>query len=185
MRRPSEQPCSSNSLFSPFVSLSYHLVSRPFSQGFSAAFQQLMRLKYKTITPAFRLHLLYCSLILYVFSILHPPIIFQSCSLSSRSCSHPPFLHACCNTQSLSQTQRERETGTEYRTCWLEKDSDFFFLNEKELEKRDCKMNVIAFLCLLSFSPLLLYDLALFATFSLPIFLSLSLLPCIYQAFRL
>lgn len=57
---PSEKPCSGNSPFSPFVSLSYHLVSRPFSQAFSAALQQLILIKYKTTTPpGFHLHFLY------------------------------------------------------------------------------------------------------------------------------
>lgn len=110
-----------------------------------------------------------------------PPFLFQSYP-------HPPFSpwNARCNTHSLSQTQRERETGTEYRTCRLEKDFFFLFLNEKELEKRHCKtkmwLPIFAF-----FLSLLCYCMLLFSSLLFPFpsfYLSLSLPLCISQAFR-
>lgn len=92
---------------------------------------------------------------IFTFSLLlRPPFISQSCSLSSQSCSRPPFLHTCCNRHWLSHTQRERQTGTEYRTCRPWKDSDsssfFFFSIPKWKKGAGCKTNVFFPVFLLS-----------------------------------
>lgn len=53
---------------------------------------------------------------------------------------------------SRSHRHRGREKGAECRTCRMEKDFFFLFLNEKELEKRHCKMKTCLsiFSCFLS-----------------------------------
>lgn len=122
---PSEKPCSSNSPLLPICLAFPTILSLVlFSPACSVALQQLISIEYKATTSAgFQLH--FHLPLPELMRFLSPRSLLFSFNLLLFPPSFSPW-NARRNIQSLSQTQRERETGTEYRTCRLERDSDFF-----------------------------------------------------------